>query len=113
MKMKTFRQFTGSRKIYSCHVGPDGEHHLASKPVWQLEHMRGGEPSPHALADLETAGDGLSARLIAHALPGVVRVTVTVSPHERTSWTGSWRSNTLRTLPSNSSHFSNIETTPL
>ena len=88
--MKTFRQYTGSRKIYSCHVGPDGEHHLASKPVWQLEHMRGGEPSPHALADLETAGDGLSARLIAHALPGVVRVTVTVSPYERTSWTGSF-----------------------
>jgi hypothetical protein len=84
--MKTFRQYTGSRKIYSCHVGPDGEHHLATKPIWSLEHTRGGEPSPHALADIEVAGDGMSARLIAHALAGVVRVTVTVTPHERTTW---------------------------
>jgi hypothetical protein len=47
--MKTFKQYTGSRKIYSCHLGPDGEHHPASKPIWTLEHSRGGEPSPHAL----------------------------------------------------------------
>jgi hypothetical protein len=90
MKMKTFRQITGSRKIYSCHLGPDGEHHPASKPIWTLEHTRGGEPSSHALADLEVAVDGMNARLIAHALAGVVRVTVTVSPHERTTWTDSF-----------------------
>jgi hypothetical protein len=90
MKMKTFRQYTGSRKIYSCHVGPDGEHHLVDKPIWSLEHTRGGELSPQALVDLETAADGLSARLIAHALAGVVRVTVTVSPHERTTWSDSF-----------------------
>ena len=84
--MKTFRQYTSSRRVYHCHIGKDGEHHPASKPIWQLEHMRGGEPSP-PLADLEAAVDGMSVRLIAHALPGVVRVTVTVSPHERTVWT--------------------------
>ena len=88
--MKTFRQYTSSRKIYSCHVGPDGEHHLVSKPIWSLEHTRGGETSPHALADLETSTDGSSARLIAKSTTGVVRVTVTVSPHERTTWTDSF-----------------------
>jgi hypothetical protein len=88
--MRKFFQHVSSKKIYSVHIGPDGEHHPASKPIWQLEHMRGGEPSPHALADLETAADGLSARLIAHALPGVVSVTVSVIPHERTSWSDSF-----------------------
>ena len=90
MKTKTFKQYTGSRKIYHCHIGKDGEHHPASKPIWQLEHSRGGEPSPHALADLETAVDGMSARLIAHALSGVVKVTVTLDPHERTTWSDSF-----------------------
>jgi hypothetical protein len=90
MKMKTFRQYTGSRKIYSCHVGPDGEHHLATKPIWSLEHTRGGEPSPHALADLETAADGLGARLIAKSMTGKVTVTVVVNPEERTTWTDSF-----------------------
>jgi hypothetical protein len=84
--MKTFRQYTGSRKIYSCHIGKDGEHHPASKPLWSLEHTRGGEPWPHALADIETSTDGMSARLIAHGLTGVVKVTVTIIPHERTTW---------------------------
>jgi hypothetical protein len=85
--MQQFKQTASSRKIYRCHIGPDGEHHPASKPVWAIvEHMRGGETSPHALADLEVAVDGMSARLIAHALPGVARVTVTVSPHDRTTW---------------------------
>jgi hypothetical protein len=90
MKTKTFKQYTGSRKIYHCHIGKDGEHHPASNPVWSIEHSRGGEPSPHALADIETAVDGMSARLIAHGLTGVVRVTVTVSPHERTIWSDSF-----------------------
>jgi hypothetical protein len=42
------------------------------------------------LADLETSTDGFSARLIAKSTTGVVRVTVTVSPHERTTWTDSF-----------------------
>jgi len=88
--MRKFKQNSSSRKIYSCHIGPDGEHHPASKPVWSLEHTRGGEPSPHALADIEVAADGLSARLIAHAMTGVVKVTVSVIPHERTTWTDSF-----------------------
>jgi hypothetical protein len=90
MKMKTFKQHTGSRKIYSCHLGPDGEHHPASKPIWSIvEHTRGGD-STNALADLETAVDGMSARLIAHGLTGVVKISVTVSPQERTTWSDSF-----------------------
>jgi hypothetical protein len=88
--MRSFKQYVSSNKIYSVHVGPDGEHHPASKPIWTLEHLRGGEPSPHALADLETAVDGMSARLIAHALSGVAKVTVTLNPHERTVWSDSF-----------------------
>jgi hypothetical protein len=88
--MRQFKQSVSSRKVYHCHIGPDGEHHPASKPVWSIEHSRGGEPSPHALADIETAVDGMSARLIAHGLTGVVKVSVTVSPHERTTWTDSF-----------------------
>jgi len=85
--MRSFKQYVSSKKIYSVHVGPDGEHHLATKPIWSLEHTRGGETSPNSLADLETSTDGLSARLIAKSMTGVVKVTVALSPHERTTWT--------------------------
>jgi hypothetical protein len=88
--MRRFKQYASSKKIYSVHIGPDGEHHPASKPIWTLEHSRGGEPSPHALADIETAVDGMTARLIAHGLTGVVKISVTVSPHERTVWSDSF-----------------------
>jgi hypothetical protein len=45
---------------------------------------------PTCAADLETAADGMSAKLIAHALTGVVKVTVSVIPHERTTWSDSF-----------------------
>jgi hypothetical protein len=90
MKTFSFKQFVSSKKIYSVHVGPDGEHHLAAKPIWTLEHFRLGDPWPHSLADIETSTDCMSARLIAHGLTGLVKVTVALIPHEGTTWTESF-----------------------
>jgi hypothetical protein len=79
--MKTFRQLTGTRKIY--HADVSDSHPLAIKPSWTLEHFPGDEPSPHHLCGIETSVDGLSARLVAHNLTGRVEVVVTASVEHR------------------------------
>jgi hypothetical protein len=80
--MKTFRQYTSTRKIFHADLGDT--HPISTKPVWTLEHSRDGAPS-HDLAAIEISADGLSARLISHQLPGRVEVSVTLGIEPRTT----------------------------
>jgi len=85
--MKTFKQFVNSRRIYQVDLD---SHPLAAKPTWSLTHARDGSPVPHGIATIETAGDGLSARLVAHDWAGLVKATVTFGIHPRTTVTESF-----------------------
>ena len=80
--MKTFRQFTNSRRVYELNVD---SHHIDSKPNWTLTHSRDGTPLPHGLADLERSIDGTTVRLTTRDWHGTVRVSVVFGVHPRTT----------------------------
>jgi len=81
--MKTFRQYTTTRKIYHADLGDT--HPIAVKPTWTLRHSRDGDPSQHDLAAIEVSVDGRSARLSSHQLPGRVEVEVELGIEPRTT----------------------------
>jgi hypothetical protein len=84
--VKVFHQNLGTKHLYNLDVtGELAAHPVSTKPVWTLEHLRGGSPTAHALADLEVSSDGLSARLTAHQLPGRVEVSVQLGVEPRTT----------------------------
>jgi len=86
--MKTFKQFVNSRRIYQIDLD---SHPLAARPTWSLTHVRDGSPVPHGIAAIETSVDGMSARLVAHDWAGLVKATVTLGIHPRTTVTESFQ----------------------
>jgi hypothetical protein len=82
--MKSFRQFVNSRAVYQLDID---SHPVAAKPVWTLTHARDGSPVSHGIATLETSADGLSARLVTHEWPGLIKATIVLGIHPRTTVT--------------------------
>jgi hypothetical protein len=85
--VKPYRQHVNTKRVYELNVD---SHPLATNPVWSLTHSRDGSPVPHSIAALETSTDALSARLVTHDWPGLVKVTVTFGIHPRTTITESF-----------------------
>jgi hypothetical protein len=71
--VKTFKQFTNSRRIYELNID---SHPVEMRPTWSLSHSRDGTPLQHGLVDLEASVDCMSARLVARDWHGSVRVTI-------------------------------------
>jgi hypothetical protein len=80
--MRTFKQFVNSKRVYHLDLE---SHPIAVKPTWSLTHARDGSPVPHGIAAIETSTDGLTARLVTHDWPGLVKATVTIGVHPRTT----------------------------
>jgi hypothetical protein len=78
----TYKQHVNSKRVYELNID---SHPIAVKPTWTLTHSRDGSPVPHGLASLEAATDGLSARLVTHEWAGLVKATVTIGIHPRTT----------------------------
>lgn len=85
--MKTFSQFTNSRRIYELNCDT---HHIAARPIWSLAFARDGSPVPLGLAAIEASTDGTTARLTTNDWHGTVRVTVVFGIHPRTTVTESF-----------------------
>jgi hypothetical protein len=82
-ELPRYRQFVNSRAIYEVDVS----HPVAVRPTWSLTHSRDGSPVAHGVAYVETSTDGLTGRLITHGWTGLVKVSVTVGVHPRTTAT--------------------------
>jgi len=80
--VKTFRQFVNSKRVYELNVD---SHPIAVRPTWSLTHARDGSPVPHGIVDIETSGNGQTARLVSSDWTGTVKVTATIGVHPRTT----------------------------
>jgi hypothetical protein len=84
--MKIYQQNTNSKRVYHVDI-VDDSHPVAVRPVWSVTNARDGAPVASGIAALETRVDAMTARITSHEWSGLLKVTVVVGVHPRTTIT--------------------------